>query len=100
MVKHDAFQTFCKEMEKNRDQFVLLSFWYLCDDMVSDTGHAQHRHMIVVCQQESSFKDIWKYKIRYEFLNSGRAKKCVKIQDPFHLSRAIVYVSQGKAACL
>ncbi|GFU20257.1 uncharacterized protein NPIL_480041 [Nephila pilipes] len=26
LVKHDAFQTFCKEMEKIRDQFVLLLF--------------------------------------------------------------------------
>ncbi|GFT07057.1 hypothetical protein NPIL_520331 [Nephila pilipes] len=47
--------------------------------------------MIVDGELESSFKDIWKYKTRYEFPNSGRAKKCVQIQDPFHLARAIVY---------
>ncbi|GFT77691.1 uncharacterized protein NPIL_628261 [Nephila pilipes] len=97
MVKHEAFETFCKEMEKIRDQFVLLPFWCLCDGMVSGTGRMQHRQMIVACELESSFKDIWKYKIRYEFPNSGRAKKCVQIQDPFHLARAIVYVSQRKA---
>ncbi|GFU45062.1 TTKRSYEDQ domain-containing protein [Nephila pilipes] len=53
--------------------------------------------MIMACELESSFKDIWQYKIRYEFLNSGSAKKCGKIQDAFHLARAIVYMSQRKA---
>ncbi|GFU18678.1 uncharacterized protein NPIL_621011 [Nephila pilipes] len=67
--------------------------------MVSGTGRTQHRHMIVACELESAFKDIWQYKIRYDFPNSGRAKKCVKIQDAFHLARAIVYVSQRKAGC-
>ncbi|GFT50030.1 uncharacterized protein NPIL_366301 [Nephila pilipes] len=55
MVKHDAFQTFFKEMEKIRDQF--------------------------------------------KFPNRGRAKKSVKIQDPFHLAHAIVHVSQRKSGC-
>ncbi|GFT49784.1 uncharacterized protein NPIL_143161 [Nephila pilipes] len=99
MVKHDAFETFCKKMEKIRGQFTLLPFWCLCDDMVSGTGRTQHRHMIVACELESSFKDIWQYKIRYDFPNSGRAKKCVKIQDAFHLALAIVYVGQRKAGC-
>ncbi|GFS59477.1 uncharacterized protein NPIL_612251 [Nephila pilipes] len=99
MVKHDAFETFCKEMGKIRGQFALLPFWCLCDGMVSGTGRTQHLHMIVACELESSFKDIWQYKIRYDFPNSGRAKKCVKIQDAFHLARAIVYVSQRKAGC-
>ncbi|GFT65891.1 uncharacterized protein NPIL_605461 [Nephila pilipes] len=99
MVKHDAFETFCKEMGKIRGQFALLSFWCLFDGMVSGTGRTQHRHMIVACELESAFKDIWQYKIRYDFPNSGRAKKCVKIQDAFHLARAIVYVSQRKAGC-
>ncbi|GFU28386.1 uncharacterized protein NPIL_173231 [Nephila pilipes] len=87
------------EMENIWDQFVLLPFWCLYDGMVSGMGRTQHRHMIVACELESSFKDIWKYEIRYEFPNSGRAKKCVQIQDPFHLARAIVYVSQRKAGC-
>ncbi|GFT12891.1 uncharacterized protein NPIL_519221 [Nephila pilipes] len=99
MVKHDAFETFFWEMEKIRNQFVLLLFWCLCDGMVSGTSRTQHRHMIVACELESSFKDIWQYKIRYKFLNSGRAKKCVKIQDAFHLARVIVYVNQRKAGC-
>ncbi|GFT07059.1 c2H2-type domain-containing protein [Nephila pilipes] len=38
VVKHDAFETFCKEMEKIRDQFVLLPFWCLCNGMKSGTG--------------------------------------------------------------
>ncbi|GFT83586.1 uncharacterized protein NPIL_106641 [Nephila pilipes] len=99
MVKHDAFEAFCKDMGKIRGQFALLPFWCLCDGMVSGTGRTQHRHMIVACELESAFKDIWQYKIRYDFPNSGRAKKCVKIQDAFHLARAIVYVSQRKAGC-
>ncbi|GFS62656.1 uncharacterized protein NPIL_600601 [Nephila pilipes] len=86
-------------MGKILGQFALLPFWCLCDGMVSGTGRTQHRHMIVACELESSFKDIWQYKIRYDFPNSGRAKKCVKIQDAFHLARAIVYVSQRKAGC-
>ncbi|GFT49303.1 uncharacterized protein NPIL_22861, partial [Nephila pilipes] len=99
LVKHDAFQTFCTEMEKIRDQVVLLPFWCLCDGLVNGTGRTQHRHMIVACELESAFEDVWKHKIRYEFPNRGRAKKCVKIQDAFHLARAIVYVSQPKSSC-
>ncbi|GFW57208.1 uncharacterized protein TNCV_541241 [Trichonephila clavipes] len=55
--------------------------------------------MILACEPESSFKDIWKHKIRCDFPNKGRAKKCVKIRDAFHLARTIVYVSQTKAMC-
>ncbi|GFU15945.1 uncharacterized protein TNCV_2368721 [Trichonephila clavipes] len=36
MVKHDMFDTFRKEMEKIRDQFVMLPFWCLCDEMVNE----------------------------------------------------------------
>ncbi|GFW25986.1 uncharacterized protein TNCV_3316581 [Trichonephila clavipes] len=96
MVKHDAFPVFCREMEKIRDEFVLLPFWCLCDGM---EDKIQHRHMILACEPESSFKDIWKHKIRYDFANKGRAKKCVKIRDAFHLARTIVYASQPKAMC-
>ncbi|GFX70891.1 uncharacterized protein TNCV_1688741 [Trichonephila clavipes] len=83
-------------MEKIRDEFVLLPFWCLCDGL---EGKVQHRHMILACEPESSFKDIWKHKIRYDFPNKGRAKKCAKIRDAFHLARTIVYVSQPKAMC-
>ncbi|GFX86579.1 uncharacterized protein TNCV_461991 [Trichonephila clavipes] len=55
--------------------------------------------MILASEQESSFKDIWKHKIRYDFRNKGRAKKCVKVRDAFLLARTIVYVSQPKAMC-
>ncbi|GFT98598.1 uncharacterized protein TNCV_5091211 [Trichonephila clavipes] len=96
MVKHDTFPIFCRNMEKIRDEFVLLHFWCLCDGL---EGKVQHRHMILACEPESSFKDIWKHKIRYDFPNKGRAKKCVKIRDAFHLARTIVYVSQRKAMC-
>ncbi|GFY56117.1 uncharacterized protein TNIN_277681 [Trichonephila inaurata madagascariensis] len=96
MVKHDAFPIFCREMEQIRDEFVLLPFWCLCDGL---EGKIQHRHMILACEPESSFKEIWKHKIRYNFPNQGRAKKCVKIRDAFHLARTIVYVSQPKAMC-
>ncbi|GFW26014.1 uncharacterized protein TNCV_3316861 [Trichonephila clavipes] len=96
MVKHDAFPVFCREMEKIRDEFVLLPFWCLCDGM---EDKIQHRHMILACEPESSFKDIWKHKIRYDFANKGRAKKCVKIRDAFHLARTIVYASQPKVMC-
>ncbi|GFY71407.1 uncharacterized protein TNIN_139631 [Trichonephila inaurata madagascariensis] len=99
MVKHDMFDTFRKEMEKIRDQCVLLPFWCLCDGLVNEKGKTQHRHMILACEQESSFKDVWKGKIRYEFPNSGRAKKCVKIKSAFHLVRTILYVSQPKSSC-
>ncbi|GFS29884.1 uncharacterized protein NPIL_235191 [Nephila pilipes] len=61
MVKHDAFETFCKEIEKIRDQFALFPFWCLCDGMVSGTGRKQHRHVIMAYELESSFKDIWKF---------------------------------------
>ncbi|GFX33194.1 uncharacterized protein TNCV_2353631 [Trichonephila clavipes] len=96
MVKHDAFPIFCREMETIRDEFVLLPFWCLCDGL---EGKVQHRHMILACEPGSSFKDIWKHKIRYDFPNKGLAKKCVKIRDAFHLARTIVYVSQPKAMC-
>ncbi|GFU58133.1 uncharacterized protein TNCV_696471 [Trichonephila clavipes] len=37
--------------------------------------------------------------IRYEFPNSGRAKRCIKIKSAFHLVRVIMYVSQPKSSC-
>ncbi|GFT44359.1 uncharacterized protein TNCV_5053991 [Trichonephila clavipes] len=78
MVKHDMFDTFCKEMEKIRDQIVLLPFWCLCDGLVNKKGKIQHRHMILACEQESSFEDVWKGKIRYEIAvrprNASRLK--------------------------
>ncbi|GFT02002.1 uncharacterized protein TNCV_2635901 [Trichonephila clavipes] len=96
MVKHDTFPIFCRNMKKIRDEFDLLPFWCLCDGL---EGKVQHRHMILACEPESSFKDIWKHKIRYDFPNKGRAKKCVKIRDAFPLDRTIVYVSQPKTMC-
>ncbi|GFW54225.1 uncharacterized protein TNCV_1560031 [Trichonephila clavipes] len=71
----------------------------LCDGLVNEKGKIQHRHMILVCKPESSFENIWKEKIRYEFPNSGRAKKCIKIKSACHLVRAIMYVSQPKSSC-
>ncbi|GFT24476.1 uncharacterized protein TNCV_3252931 [Trichonephila clavipes] len=55
--------------------------------------------MILGCEPESSFKDIWKHKIRYDFPNKERAKKYVKIRDAFHWAMTIVYESQLKAMC-
>ncbi|GFV98918.1 uncharacterized protein TNCV_200631 [Trichonephila clavipes] len=55
MVKHDAFPVFCREMEKIRDEFVLLPFWCLCDGL---EGKVQHRHMILACEPESSFNPL------------------------------------------
>ncbi|GFT98849.1 uncharacterized protein TNCV_3792601 [Trichonephila clavipes] len=55
--------------------------------------------MILACEQESSFENVWKGKIRYEFPNSGRAKKCIKIKNAFHLVRIMMYVSQPKSSC-
>ncbi|GFT63417.1 uncharacterized protein TNCV_1780491 [Trichonephila clavipes] len=83
-------------MKKIRDEFVLLPFWCLCHGL---EGKIHHRHIILACEPESSFKDIRKHKIRYDFSNKGRAKKCVKFRDTFHLVRTIVYVSQPKAMC-
>ncbi|GFU69272.1 uncharacterized protein TNCV_3285481 [Trichonephila clavipes] len=90
MVKHDVFDTFRKEMEKIRDQCVILPFWCLCDGLVNEKGKIQHRRMILACEQESPFEDVWKGKIRYEFPNSGRAKKCIKIKNAFHLVWSIM----------
>ncbi|GFY19357.1 uncharacterized protein TNCV_4127441 [Trichonephila clavipes] len=99
MVKHDVFDTFRKEMEKIRDQCVILPFWYLCDGLVNEKGKIQHRHMILACEQESVFEDVLKGKGRYKFPNSGRVKKCIKIKNAFHLVRTIMYVSQPKSSC-
>ncbi|GFW87060.1 uncharacterized protein TNCV_1922861 [Trichonephila clavipes] len=99
MVKQDVFDIFRKEMEKIRDQCVILPFWCLCDGLVNEKGKIQHRHMILACEQESSFEDVWKGKIRYEFPNSGRAKKCIKMKSAFHLVRIIMYVSHLKSSC-
>ncbi|GFV02283.1 uncharacterized protein TNCV_528541 [Trichonephila clavipes] len=84
-------------MEMIRDQCVILPFWCLCDGLVK--GKIQHRHMILACEQESLFEDVWKGKVRYEFPNSGRAKKCTKIKNAFHLVRSIMYLSQLKSSC-
>ncbi|GFU29269.1 uncharacterized protein NPIL_321511 [Nephila pilipes] len=99
MVKHDAFQIFCREMERIQDQFVVLPFWCLCDGLMAGVTRTQHRHMIVACEKDSSFPNIWKEKVRYEPPKKGYAKKCVKIQDPFHLIRTITYVSRQRASC-
>ncbi|GFX06218.1 uncharacterized protein TNCV_642631 [Trichonephila clavipes] len=37
-VKHDIFETFGWEMEKIRDQCVILPFWCLCDGLVNEKG--------------------------------------------------------------
>ncbi|GFS62545.1 uncharacterized protein TNIN_134421 [Trichonephila inaurata madagascariensis] len=57
--------------------------------------------MILACEQESAFEEIWKGKVRYiyEFPSTGRAKKCVKIKNAFHLVRSMVYMSQPKSSC-
>ncbi|GFW61988.1 uncharacterized protein TNCV_4670131 [Trichonephila clavipes] len=99
MVKHDVFDTFRKEKEKIRDQCVILPFWCLCDGLMNEKGKIQHLHIILACEPESSFEDVWKGKIRYEFPNSGRAKKCIKIKNAFYLVRTIMYVSQPKSSC-
>ncbi|GFW38955.1 uncharacterized protein TNCV_1829481 [Trichonephila clavipes] len=99
MVKQDVFDTFPKEMEKIRDQCVILPFWCLCDGLVKEKGKIQHRHMILACEPESSFEDVRKGKVRHEFPNSGWAKKCIKIKNAFHLVRSIMYVSQPKSSC-
>ncbi|GFT29955.1 uncharacterized protein TNCV_3462521 [Trichonephila clavipes] len=36
MVKHDVFETFRREMERIRDQCVLLPFWCLCDGLETE----------------------------------------------------------------
>ncbi|GFU11653.1 uncharacterized protein TNCV_5024861 [Trichonephila clavipes] len=98
-VKHDIFEIFCREMEKIGDQCVILPFWCLCDGLVNEKGKIQHRHMILACKPESSLENIWKEKIRYEFPNIGRAKRCIKIKHIFHLVRTMMYVSQPKSSC-
>ncbi|GFX32323.1 uncharacterized protein TNCV_4410911 [Trichonephila clavipes] len=99
MVKHDVFETFRREMERIRDQCVLLPFWCLCDGLETERGKIQHRHMILACEPDCAFEEIWKGKVRYDFPNSGRAKKCYKIKNAFHLVRTMVYVSQPKSSC-
>ncbi|GFW62908.1 uncharacterized protein TNCV_4452571 [Trichonephila clavipes] len=86
-------------MEKIGDQCVILPFWCLCDGLVNEKGKIKHRHMILICKPESSFENIWKEKIRYEFPNSGRGKKCIKIKHAFHLVRTMMYVNQPKSSC-
>ncbi|GFW39595.1 uncharacterized protein TNCV_3187661 [Trichonephila clavipes] len=86
-------------MEKIRDQCVILPFWCVRDGLVNEKSKIKYRHMILACEPESLFEDVWKGKIRYEFPNSGRAKKCVKIKNAFHLVRTMMYVSQPKSLC-
>ncbi|GFW88243.1 uncharacterized protein TNCV_820001 [Trichonephila clavipes] len=64
MVKHDIFDRFRKEIEKIRDQCVILPFLCLSDGLVNEKDKIQYRHMILACEQESSFEDVWKGKIR------------------------------------
>ncbi|GFU35572.1 uncharacterized protein TNCV_4875771 [Trichonephila clavipes] len=86
-------------MAKIRDQCVILPFWCLCDGLVNEKGKIQHRHIILACEQESLFEDVWKGKIRCEFPNSGRAKKCIKMKSGFNLVRTMMYVSEPKSLC-
>ncbi|GFV49973.1 uncharacterized protein TNCV_1392541 [Trichonephila clavipes] len=75
------------------------ALWCLCDGLETEKGKIQHRHMILACEQERAFEQIWKGKVRYEFPSKGRSKKCVKIKNAFHLVRSIVYISQPKSSC-
>ncbi|GFS52527.1 uncharacterized protein TNCV_4851731 [Trichonephila clavipes] len=65
IVKHNIFYKFCKEMEVIRDQFIILPFWCLCDGLETERGKIQHRNMVLACEQENSFEEIWKGKVRY-----------------------------------
>ncbi|GFX93266.1 uncharacterized protein TNCV_4761451 [Trichonephila clavipes] len=66
-VKHDVFDTFRKEMEKIRDQCVILPFWCLCDGLVNEKDKIQHRHMILACKPESFLKTFGKKKFVMNF---------------------------------
>ncbi|GFY64062.1 uncharacterized protein TNIN_183951 [Trichonephila inaurata madagascariensis] len=77
----------------------MLPFWCPCNGLVNAKGKIQHRHMIVACEPESSFEDVRKGKIRYEFPNRNHSKKCVKIKNTFHLVWTMMYVSQPKSSC-
>ncbi|GFX62979.1 uncharacterized protein TNCV_1100721 [Trichonephila clavipes] len=87
------------EMETIRDQFVILLFRCLCDGLETKKGKIQHRHMILTCEHESAFVEIWKGKVPYEFPSKGRTKKCAKIKNTFQLVPNIVYKSQPKSSC-
>ncbi|GFX06623.1 uncharacterized protein TNCV_382191 [Trichonephila clavipes] len=88
MVKHDAFQIFCREMEKIQNEIVVLPFWCLCDGLMAGIAKVQHRHMIIACELQGQFEFVWKHKFRYNIAN-GRAKKRIQIENAFHLVRTI-----------
>ncbi|GBN42545.1 hypothetical protein AVEN_8583-1, partial [Araneus ventricosus] len=97
MVKHTAFDTFVREMTPIRDQFVVLSYWCLCDGLEGENGQRQtHRHMIVACELESAFVHILQYKVK---ISNNRAKLNVPIKNVHHLFRTMVYVSRPRASC-
>ncbi|GBM04619.1 hypothetical protein AVEN_103905-1 [Araneus ventricosus] len=97
MVKHNAFDTFVREMTPIRDEFVVLSYWCLCDGLEGENGQRQtHRHMIVACELESTFLHILTYKVR---ISNDRAKLTVPIKNVHHLFRTMVYVSRPRASC-
>ncbi|GFV01880.1 uncharacterized protein TNCV_4978321 [Trichonephila clavipes] len=88
MVKHDAFQIFCREMEKIQNEIVVLPFWCLCDGLMAGIAKVQHRHMIIACELQGQFEFVWQRKFRYNIPN-GKAKKRIRIENVFHLVRTI-----------
>ncbi|GBN64430.1 hypothetical protein AVEN_83588-1 [Araneus ventricosus] len=97
MVKHNAFDTFVSALTPIKDQFVVLSYWCLCDGLKGENGQRQtHRHMIVACELESTFAQDLAHKVR---ISNNRAKLNVPIKDVHHLFRTIAYVSQPRASC-
>ncbi|GFU49263.1 uncharacterized protein TNCV_2610231 [Trichonephila clavipes] len=98
MVKHDAFQIFCHEMEIIQNEIVVLPFWCLCDGLMAGIAKVQHRHMIIACELQGQFEFVWKHKFRYNIQN-GKAKKRIQIENAFHLVRTIAYVSRQRASC-
>ncbi|GFS59695.1 uncharacterized protein TNCV_1795691 [Trichonephila clavipes] len=98
MVKHDAFQIFCREMEKIQNEIVVLPFWCLCDGLMAGIAKVQHRHMIIACELQGQFECVWQRKFRYNIPN-GQAKKRIQIENAFHLVRTIAYVSRQRASC-
>ncbi|GFX05140.1 uncharacterized protein TNCV_1957961 [Trichonephila clavipes] len=92
MVKHDVFETFRREMERIRDQCVLLHFWCLCDGL--ERGKIQHRHMILACEPECAFEEIWKGKVRQPKSSCDQGEIPDNLVDPtnvshFHINRPL-----------
>ncbi|GFX29699.1 uncharacterized protein TNCV_2750331 [Trichonephila clavipes] len=98
IVKHDAFQIFCHEMEKIQTEIVVLPFWCLCDGLMAGIAKVQHRHIILACELQGQFEFVWKHKFRYNIPN-GKAKKRIQIENVFHLERTTAYVSRQRASC-